>query len=117
MADVRSLIGTPTAADFAGAAGTPVVVDRTTAAPKLYALDAAGAVTQLGGKVDAASGIAGLNAASRITKGVLTTDDVIVNAPTKGLVLKDTQATPHYWRVTVSTLGVLVVSDIGTSAP
>lgn len=66
---------------------------------------------------DAASGYAGLSAASRTTKGVITTDDLIVNLATKGLVLKDTQGTPHYWRVTVTTLGVLVTTDLGTSAP
>lgn len=66
---------------------------------------------------DAASGYAGLNASSRTTKGVDTTDDLIVDLATKGLVLKDTQGSPHYWRVTISTLGVLVTTDLGTSKP
>jgi len=66
---------------------------------------------------DAASGYAGLSASSRTIKGVDTTDDVIVDLATKGLVLKDTQGTPHYWRVTVSTLGSLTTTDIGTSKP
>ncbi len=66
---------------------------------------------------DAASGYAGLNAASRTTKGVDATDDVIVDLATKGLVLKDTQGTPHYWRVGVTTLGVLVTTDVGTVKP
>jgi hypothetical protein len=66
---------------------------------------------------DAASGYAGLSAASRTTKGIITTDDLIVNLATKGLVLKDTQATPHYWRLTVTTLGVLVTTDLGTAVP
>ena len=66
---------------------------------------------------DAASGYAGLNASSRTTKGVDTTDDLIVDLATKGLVLKDTQGTPHYWRVTISTLGALVTSDLGTAKP
>jgi len=66
---------------------------------------------------DAASGYAGLSASSRTTKGVDTTDDLIVDLATKGLVLKDTQGTPHYWRVTVSTLGSLTTTDIGTSKP
>ena len=66
---------------------------------------------------DAVSGYAGLNASSRITKGVDTTDDVIIDLATKGLVLKDTAGTPHYWRITVSTLGVLTVADIGTTKP
>jgi len=66
---------------------------------------------------DAASGYAGLNASSRITKGAITTDDLIVNDATKGLVLKDTQGSPHYWRVTVDNTGALVTTDLGTSAP
>lgn len=66
---------------------------------------------------DQASGYAGLSAASRTTKGVIATDDLIVDLASKGLVLKDTQATPHYWRVTVSTVGVLSTADLGTSAP
>lgn len=46
-----------------------------------------------------------------------TVNDVIIDLATKGLVLKDTQGTPHYWRVTVSTLGVLTTSDLGTGLP
>lgn len=66
---------------------------------------------------NAVSGYAGLNAASRITKGTDTTDDVIVDLATKGLVLKDTAGTPHYWRVTISTTGVLTTTDLGTTKP
>jgi hypothetical protein len=66
---------------------------------------------------DAASGYAGLNASSRTTKGVDTTDDVIIDLATKGLVLKDTQGTPHYWRLSVSVLGVLTTTDLGTVKP
>jgi hypothetical protein len=62
-----------------------------------------------------AGGYAGLNASSRTTKGVDTTDDVIIDLATKGLVLKDTQATPHYWRITISNVGALVISDLGTT--
>lgn len=65
----------------------------------------------------AANGYAGLNAASRTIKGVDTTDDIVIDLATKGLVLKDTQGTPHYWRVTVSTLGVLTTTDLGTTKP
>jgi hypothetical protein len=72
---------------------------------------------QLGSGKDVASGYAGLDASSRTTKGVITTDDLIVNLATKGLVLKDAAVTPHYWRVTISTLGALVTTDLGTSAP
>lgn len=56
-------------------------------------------------------------AGARITKGTDTTDDVIIDLATKGLVLKDTQGTPHYWRVTVSTLGALTTTDLGTTKP
>ena len=54
---------------------------------------------------------------ARLALGVLSTDDLIVNLATKGLVLKDTQGTPHYWRVTVNNSGALVVSDLGTTLP
>lgn len=64
-----------------------------------------------------ASGYAGLSSVSRITKGVDTTDDIIVDLATKGLVLKDTAGTPHYWRVTISTLGALTTTDLGTTKP
>lgn len=66
---------------------------------------------------DTANGYAGLNTSSRITKGVDTTDDVIVDLASKGLVLKDTAGTPHYWRITISTLGVLTATDLGTTKP
>lgn len=66
---------------------------------------------------DDPSGYAGLNAASRITKGVDTTDDVIIDLATKGLVLKDAAGTPHYWRVTINTVGALVTTDLGTTKP
>jgi hypothetical protein len=66
---------------------------------------------------NAASGYAGLNASSRTTKGVDTTDDLVIDLATKGLVLKDTQGTPHYWRVTINTSGVLVTTDLGTTKP
>jgi hypothetical protein len=34
-----------------------------------------------------------------------------------GIVLKDTQGTPHFWRVTVSNAGALVITDLGTTRP
>jgi len=57
------------------------------------------------------------NALNRLVRGVDTTDDLIVDLATKGLVLKDTQGTPHYWRITVNNTGVLVISDLGTTKP
>lgn len=62
-------------------------------------------------------GYAGLNSSTRTTKGVDTTDDVVIDLATSGLVLKDTQGTPHYWRVTISTTGALVTTDLGTTKP
>lgn len=46
-----------------------------------------------------------------------TNSDIAVEDNARGLILKDTQGTPHYWRVTVSTLGILTTSDLGTSLP
>ena len=54
---------------------------------------------------------------ARSNRGVDTTDDVIIDLATKGLVLKDTQGTPHYWRVTISNVGALVTTDLGTTKP
>lgn len=54
---------------------------------------------------------------SKITKGIDTTDDIIIDLATRGLVLKDTQGTPHYWRVTIDNTGTLVTTDLGTTKP
>lgn len=43
-------------------------------------------------------------------------DYTVLNA-SKGLVLKDAQATPHYWRVTISNVGAIVTTDLGTTPP
>lgn len=45
------------------------------------------------------------------------TDDIVIDLATKGLVLKDTQSPAHYWRVTVTTLGALTTTDLGTGKP
>lgn len=66
---------------------------------------------------NAVSGYAGLNSVSRTIKGVDATDDLIVDSATKGLVLKDTQGTPHYWRITISNVGAIVITDLGTTKP
>lgn len=57
------------------------------------------------------------NGSNRMNLGVDTTDDVIVDDATNGLVLKDTQGTPHYWRITISNVGVPVITDLGTTKP
>lgn len=61
-----------------------------------------------------ADGYAGLNSVSRTTKGVDTTDDLIVDNASKGLVLKNGST---YYRVTVNGSGVLVVTSLGTTKP
>jgi len=43
--------------------------------------------------------------------------DIIVDDSAKGLILKDMQATPHYWRFSLNNSGVLVTTDIGTTKP
>ena len=57
------------------------------------------------------------NGSNRMNLGVDTTDDVIIDDATNGIVLKDTQGTPHYWRVTVDNTGALVTTDLGTTKP
>jgi len=64
---------------------------------------------------NAASGYAGLNATSRITKGVDTTDDIITDSTTTGPVLKSPNG--HYWRLTISNIGVVTYTDLGTTKP
>lgn len=88
-----------------------------TAKPVSTAQATAIALKQDSSAKNAASGYAGLSASSRITKGADTTDDLVIDLASKGLVLKDTQGTPHYWRVTISTTGVLTTADLGTSKP
>ncbi len=63
------------------------------------------------------NGYAGLSSVDRTTKGVDTTDYLIVDLATKGLVIKDTAGTPHYWLLGVTTLGVLTTTDLGTTKP
>ena len=50
-------------------------------------------------------------------KAEFTGGDVSFLTNAKGPVLKDAQATPHYWRIGITTLGVLTTTDIGTSPP
>lgn len=64
---------------------------------------------------NAVSGYAGLNGVSRTIKGVDTTDDIITDSTTKGPVLKSPNG--HYWRGTISNLGVVTWTDLGTTKP
>ncbi len=66
---------------------------------------------------DGASGYAGLNASSRTIKGVDTTDDIVIDSITTGLVLKDSATPAHYWRVTIGTDGVIDTTDLGHTKP
>lgn len=52
---------------------------------------------------------------NRWGQGVDTTDDVIIDDATNGLVLKSPDA--HYWRVQVTNAGALTVTDLGTTKP
>lgn len=51
----------------------------------------------------------------RLTKGVDTTDDIVIDSSTAGLVLLDTAG--HYWRIKVNTSGVLTTTDLGITKP
>ena len=64
---------------------------------------------------DSPSGYAGLNPSSRVTKGIDTTDDIITDSTTKGTVMKSPNG--HYWRATISNLGVITWTDLGTTKP
>ena len=46
-----------------------------------------------------------------------TNNDVVVNNSSAGVVLKDAQSPAHYWRIMVTTLGVLTTTDLGTTPP
>lgn len=51
------------------------------------------------------------------TRGIDTQGTLIIDTATTGVVFKDTQATPHYWRLTVDNTGALVTTDEGTTKP
>lgn len=53
----------------------------------------------------------------QVLVGLESTEDLIIDAGTQGVVLKDTQARPHYWRLTISTIGALVITDLGVTKP
>jgi len=61
------------------------------------------------------NGVAGLNTSNRITKGMDATDDLISDTNAKGLVLKD--VANNYWRIGINTLGVLTITNLGTTKP
>lgn len=61
------------------------------------------------------NGYAGLNASSRTTKGVDTTDYIIVDSTTHGFTAKSPNG--HYWVMTISNAGVVTWTDVGTTKP
>jgi hypothetical protein len=64
---------------------------------------------------NAVSGYAGLNAVSRTTKGVDTTDYIVVDSTTNGFTMKSPNG--HYWVATISNAGVVTWTDVGTTKP
>jgi hypothetical protein len=64
---------------------------------------------------NAANGYAGLNGVSRTTKGVDSTDYIIVDSTTAGFTMKSPNG--HYWVATISNLGVVTWTDVGTTKP
>ena len=65
------------------------------------------------GASDAATARANLGAGTSNFSGAYAD---LTRKPTK-VYLKDSQGTPHYWQLTVTTLGVLVTTDVGTTVP
>lgn len=64
---------------------------------------------------DQPSGYAGLSAGSRVTKGVKTTDYVVIDSTTTGLTMKSPNG--HYWVATISNAGAVTWTDVGTTSP
>lgn len=65
--------------------------------------------------VGAANGVAALNAGSRTTAGVTTTDYIVANSTTKGFTMLSPNG--HYWVATISNTGVVTWTDFGTTSP
>ena len=61
------------------------------------------------------SGGSGGGSSNRWGSGVDTTDDVIIDNASAGLVLKDSDGV--YWRFQVNTSGALVTTNLGTTKP
>jgi len=55
------------------------------------------------------------NGSNRLLFGTDTKDDVIVDADSKGAVLKSPNG--HYWRLTVDNTGAITTNDLGTDKP
>jgi hypothetical protein len=64
---------------------------------------------------DQPNGYAGLNAATRVDKGLTTTDYIIANSSTQGFTMKSPNG--HYWVATISNAGAVSWTDVGTTSP
>jgi hypothetical protein len=51
------------------------------------------------------------------THGLDTVGVIVIDTAATGVVFKDTQGTPHYWRLTVDNTGTLTTTDLGTVKP
>jgi hypothetical protein len=69
---------------------------------------------QNSGLKNAANGYAGLSSVSRTTKGVDTTDHVVIDSSASGVVLKDSSGV--YWKLSIVS-GALTVTSLGTTKP
>lgn len=58
---------------------------------------------------------AAFNGNNRMTRGVDTTQDLIVDDDAKGPVSKSPDG--HYWRITVDNAGAISTTDLGTTKP
>lgn len=63
---------------------------------------------------NAANGYAGLSSVSRTTKGVDTTDHIVIDSSASGVVLKDSSGV--YWKLSIVS-GALTVTSLGTTKP
>ncbi len=123
------------AADAAGTAQVPVdtvltgtVYVRDTAADERIRLSNSGILNVFGlfdantpvdirGTAGQSGPLAKFSRASTLKSEINSQGEFVSDDATKGVVLKDTQGTPHYWRVTVSNTGVLTTADLGVTRP
>lgn len=58
---------------------------------------------------------ANFNGSDRLTRGIDSKDDLIVDDTMQGLVLKSPNA--HYWRASISNAGEITWTDLGATKP